>query len=146
VGGLAVLFAGTAFGFLFHYGNTRAIHLHIQIGNAWPQRDGQRELECSLQLALLTNFDVLSDGFGGALHGFGGYRQTCQQLLLLAALLERSLMTDSSHHLSYARRELRDLYVQFDVDGKLAAMTLVTQVIRTQDCGRAHRGQHRFRA
>src|SRR6202041_407522 len=52
VGGLAVLFASTAFSFLFHYGNTRAIHLHIQNGNAWPQRDGQLQLECSLQLAL----------------------------------------------------------------------------------------------
>jgi hypothetical protein len=88
----------------------------------------------------------MSDSFGGALHGFGGHQQTCQQLHLLAALLEGSFMTDGSQHPSHARRELRVLYVQFDVDGKLAAMTLVTQVIRTQDCGRAHRGQHRFRA
>ena len=83
-GGLAVLFAGTAFDFLFHYGNTRAIHLHIQNWNAWPQ------------LELLTNFDFLSDGFGGALHVFGGRRQTCQQLHLPAALIEQNLMTDYS--------------------------------------------------
>ena len=44
-------------------------------------------------------------------------------------------MTGSSHHPSHASRELRVLYVQFEVDGKLAAMTRAAQGIRMQDRG-----------
>jgi hypothetical protein len=33
-----------------------------------------------VEFALRVKFDIFSDGFGGALYGFGGHRQTRQQL------------------------------------------------------------------
>jgi hypothetical protein len=74
--GLAVLFARTSFGFLAHYGNACAIHLHIEDGNTWPQWDRQLQLQGLLLLTLLPNFDIFSNGFGGSLHGLGSDRQT----------------------------------------------------------------------
>src|ERR1700685_4503242 len=44
VGRLALLCADPAFTLLAHYGNAGAIHLHIQNGNAWPNRDRQLQL------------------------------------------------------------------------------------------------------
>src|SRR5207253_1104353 len=84
-----VLLAGTAFSFLAHYRDARAIHLYIEDGNARPHRDGQVQLHGLRPLALLPRFDVGSDGFRRALYCLGRDRQTGQQLHLLASLLER---------------------------------------------------------
>jgi hypothetical protein len=67
VGRLAILFAGPA-------GNAGAIHLHVQIGNARPDRNRQLELHGSLELLLLAQFDIFSDRFGCALDCLGGDR------------------------------------------------------------------------
>jgi hypothetical protein len=75
---LARLFARTTFRFLAHHGNAGAVHLKIENGNAWPQGKGQLQLQSLLELALLANLDIFSDGLGGALHRLGGDRQTSQ--------------------------------------------------------------------
>jgi hypothetical protein len=72
---LTVLFAGPAFTLLAHYGNAGAIHLHVQNGNAWSHRDRQLQLQGSLELVLLANFDIFSDGFGRTLYRLGCDRQ-----------------------------------------------------------------------
>jgi hypothetical protein len=66
------LFTGAAFSFFAHDGDARAIHLHVQSGNARPKRDGQIQLHGLRPLPLLPHFDIGSDGFRRALHRFGG--------------------------------------------------------------------------
>src|SRR4029077_14298079 len=80
---LTVLFAGPACTLLTHDGNAGAIHLRVQNGNAWSHRDRQLQLQGSLELVLLANFDIFSDGFGCALYRLGCERQAGQELTLL---------------------------------------------------------------
>src|SRR5262249_5815556 len=70
--GLAVLSPDTSFDFFPHHENTRAIHLHVEDGNPWPQRNQQGQLQSLCEFALLTHFDISSDGLRNTLHGLGG--------------------------------------------------------------------------
>jgi len=143
---LAILFTDAAFGFFVHHRDAGAIHLHIQNRNAWSHRDRQLQLQGSPELALLTNFDIFSDGFGRTFHGFGGKRQPRQQLQLLAVLLEGNFVADRRQHAAHAGGELRVLDVEFDIDRKLATMAVLTQVVRAQTLGLSHPREHGFGA
>jgi len=55
-------------------------------------------------------------------------------------------MADRRQHAAHARRELRVLDVEFDIDRKQTTMAVLTQVVRAQTLRLAHRRQHRFRA
>ena len=66
-------FARAAGGLRFHYGNTRAIHLHIEDGYGLAHHEGQMQLQGALNFPLLARADIGSDGFRRALHGFGRY-------------------------------------------------------------------------
>ena len=65
---------------------------------------------------------------------------------LLAPLLERTLLADSSLHAAHTRGELRVLDVQFPISGKLAQVTVRTQVVRACEFGMADDGQNGFGA
>jgi hypothetical protein len=88
VGEFAILLAGTAFTFLAHHRNPRAIHLQVENGNPRPDRDGSIQLQGALEFPLLAPFDIFPDRLGCALDCFGGHRQTCQQLHWLSSLIQ----------------------------------------------------------
>jgi hypothetical protein len=100
---LAVLFPGTTFTLLAHYGNSGAIHFHIQNGDAGYDGNRQVQLHGPLALLLLTLFDICSDGFGRAFYRLSSDRQTGQKLQLFSASIEGSFMADRSHHPAYPR-------------------------------------------
>jgi hypothetical protein len=108
-------------------------------------RDRQLQLQGLLELALLTNFDIFSDGLGGTFHGFGGNRQPRQQLHLLPTPIERTFLADRSQHAAHAGREFRVLYIQLYIHWKLTTMAVLAQVVRAETLGLPHSRQHGFR-
>jgi hypothetical protein len=53
-------------------------------------------------------------------------------------------MPDRRQHPSNPGREFRVLYVEIDIDRKLTAMAMLTQVVRAYTLGLAHCRQHGF--
>src|SRR5580704_16242924 len=50
----------------------------------------------------------------------------------------------AASHAAHSGGEFRILYVQFEVDGKLTVMAVVTQIVRAQAFGGSDRGDHGF--
>jgi hypothetical protein len=90
---------------------------------------------CQLHGALhqfpLVYRDILADGFRCPLHAFGRHLQIGKQLHLLAAVVERPLLSYHRLHAAHSRGELCIFDVQLDVDGKLPSMAVRTQVVGT---------------
>ena len=61
-------------------------------------------------------------------------------------MLEGCILTHHCLHAANSRRELRVLDVQFQVGGKLSAVTVQAQIIWPHDLGWPHGGEHRFGA
>lgn len=53
-------------------------------------------------------------------------------------------MADAGQHAAHSGGEFRILYVQFEVDGKLSVMAMVTQIVGAQAFGDSDRGDHGF--
>ena len=75
MGRLAVGLAFPAHGLFLHHRHSGPVHLHIQDRNGLADDDRQIQLHGPLDLLLLTRDDTISDGFCGALHGFGSNLQ-----------------------------------------------------------------------
>ena len=67
---------------------------------------------------------ALSDGLRRAFHRFGGYFQIGQELHLLAAVIEGSLLAHQSLHATHSGGSFRVLDIQFDIGRELADVTV----------------------
>ena len=93
------------------------------MGIGWPSRTGRSNCQGFLDLSLLAQGDIDSDGLGDTLHGFGGHLQTGQELHLLATAIERSLLAHQSMHAAHPGKKLCIFDVQFDIHRKLTDVT-----------------------
>jgi hypothetical protein len=112
-----------------HYRDAGAVHLNVEDGKRFADDDGQIQLDGFPDLLLLALSDVVSNRFGGALHRFGGHLQSGQDPHLLAALIERNLLTDDRLHAPDAGGELGMLDVQFDIGGELTRMAMRAKIV-----------------
>ena len=144
--GQAVELTLAASGLLLHNRHAGAVHLHIEGGHGLADHDGQIELHGAVDLLLLALRDVRANGFGHALDRFGGYRQTGQQPQLIATLLKGSLLTDECLHAAHAGRERGVNNVELGVGGKLALLTMRTQIIGACGYDLAEYGENGLRA
>jgi len=143
---LARGFAFAPLRFFLHNRHARAVHLHIENGNRFPDDDRQIQLHGLANLALLTGGNSGAHGLCRALYRLGSYLQSGQRFHLLATALKSGLLTDRSLHAAHAGRELRIFDVQFDIGRELAVVAVRAQVVGTRYFHRAHSGQNRLGA
>jgi hypothetical protein len=143
---LAIHLAFATLGLFLHYRRPGAVHLDIQNGHGFADHHRQIQLDGSLNLLLLLVRDIGADRFGGAFHRFGGNFQTGQQSELLAAVIERSLLTYQRLHAAHAGRELCILNVEFDIGWKLTRVTVCAQVIGPRYSHLAYGAENRLGA
>jgi hypothetical protein len=86
-----------------HHRQLGAIHFDIQHGNGGGQDVGEFQLHDAVSVSLFPANNIATDGFGVALHSFGGDLKARQQVQLLAACCETALTADHGHHASHAR-------------------------------------------
>lgn len=76
MGRLSIGLALAPLSFFFDDRHAGAVHLHIQNGNRRSDSDGQIQLHRTMNLLLLVDSNILSDGFGRALYRVGGPAST----------------------------------------------------------------------
>jgi len=104
--GLAVRLALPTQRLFLHHGHARTVHWHLQDGNGLADEDGEIQLQGFLDHGLLALGDIASAGLSDTLHRFGGHLQTGQQLHLLAAVIERSLLPHPGMHAAHPGLQL----------------------------------------
>ena len=102
--------------------------MHVQDGNRLTNDNGQVQLDGLTDLALLTGADVGANRLRRALHRFGCHLQTSQHLHLLAAVIERNLLSHDGLHAAHAGRTVAVFHVQQAIHGELSVMTVRTWI------------------
>ena len=146
MGRQAIELAGPAGRLFLHDRHTGAIHLDIENGDRFTHDEGQIQLECPIDLLLLAPCDIGAGRFGHALDGFSGEIQAGQQLELLAAMIERSVLPHQCLHPAHTGRELRVHDVEIRVGGELPLVAVGAKKIGTRQDGWTQHGEHRFGA
>src|SRR6266540_4331890 len=124
MGRLANRLAFPSFRLFLYYRYPGAIHLDVENGYRLADYNGQIQLDSSLNLLLFSACDIAADPLRRALHRFGGYLQTGQNLHLLAAVIEGCSLTHQRVHAAHSWGKLGILNVHFDIGWELARMTV----------------------
>ena len=104
---------------------------HIENGNRLAHHHREIELQGSLGLLPLADADIFPQGLGGSFHRFGSHGQARQQFHLLASVVKRSLRTDHRQHATHAGRQILVFDIQLGIEGKLPAMAMGAEIVRT---------------
>jgi hypothetical protein len=95
---------------------------------------------------LFAGGDLFPDRLRTSLYGLCGYLQIGQQFHVLASVIEGGLLADDGLHAAHAGGELRIFDIQFNIRGRLPAVTVWAQIIGTRDFHPTHRSQDRLGA
>ena len=105
-------------------------------------RDGQAQLQGTLNLPLFACSDIGSDGFRGTFHRFGRHIQASQQFDLPPSMVEWRFRANQRQHASDTGRQIRFLYVQSCIGRTLPVMAVRTQIPGAQQLHLSQCGLH----
>lgn len=95
--------AATADELCFHDWHAGAVHFHVKDGHGGSGDLRQAQLLGPRNIVLFQALNVGANSLGLPPHCFGGDLKACQQLQLLAAVLEAYIAAHHCHHAPYAR-------------------------------------------
>jgi hypothetical protein len=128
----SVSLAFATLGFFLHDWHSGPIHLYIEDRDRLAPDDGQVQLNGFADFPLLTCSDVGANGLRRALDRFGRHFQTSQHFHLLASVIKGNFLSHHGLHPTHTGREVRLLYVQRLVSGRLPFMAMRTQIPGTR--------------